>query len=158
MKDVKMSNRFAYIGTYSKIYDQSVCNWILSKVEKQNSANYINLKDIPDIFSYITFTLSSMIFPKVVEFYNFHLGVNLNILHIMVVNNCYIKEIKKDSLLNIIIPLSENNNMIEFDELVNYSVTQGDLVYFTSNKKFLYNEKNKNETRCYSLLLFIDIN
>jgi hypothetical protein len=170
----KEEKRFLQRFIDSKIYNESVCKWIIDECEKYASKNNwqesshdnyvgreLNIANIESILSYVLKSSTSII-DKIINYYCLDKDHIYNITNVFIVkyessvDKCI--ELTKDDgffVVNISLEDTSEKTGLYFDDEITVKLNQGDMIVYSGNS--LKKELKINNGVKYSLILFIDI-
>lgn len=173
MSEIKHNNRFLQRFIYEKIYNPSICEWIILESEKyaknnggwiiQNINPILLVESITTIFNFVLLSLSN-IFEKITKSYCISKEISYNIKKIFIIKyNLYTQykyEMHKDdSCISINIILSNSTKYegggILFEDSLYYNLDQGDILI--NSGQTAYTEKNLIKGDLYVLKILIDL-
>lgn len=133
------NNRFLQRAVFQKMFDETVCKWILqeySQYVKKNELNQhlghaIPVEKMQNVFAYMMTAVYS-IFPKIIKHYSLDATTNINIVDLAVVNDSFEQRMMPEhGFLTFYIPLL-NTETFEFKDGIKYEIEQGSLLLFNS--------------------------
>lgn len=165
------NNRFRKNGYEKQIFDKTVCQWILSTIEKKRGDDNCKKIEItnnyfPEIYNYIQFCLNKIILPKIVDCYHLPTNGTISIQNILLLKD-EINDADCNRFIKVFILLDENENEIPFFiHNKRYNMYQGDMLFFTKgydggkdndNDNDSDSDNNKCQDKVKKLVFLLDV-